>query len=177
MEKTASDIVRERLLAKKPSELTDEQKRLVQIYRDPDWFSPERVTARREEVAAWYEKKDAKKRARKARHKTNVKLIRLSRVKVKRTDVAPRSGDWHVYFVHAPLAGRVKIGVSRDVAGRLHALNQQSAEEYILLGWTKGTYTLERAIHLALDEHRVRGEWFALTPDELFVNFHDPVFD
>jgi hypothetical protein len=177
MQKTAYETARERLLAKPASELTEDQKRLRKIYLDPDWHSPERVSARQAEVNAWYEAKAAKRAARKARQKANVKLVRLARLKVKHTAVAPPAGDWHVYFVHAPLAGRVKIGVSRDVEGRLRALNQQSAEEYTLLGWIRGTYVLERAIHLALDEHRVRGEWFSLTPEELFANFHDPIFD
>lgn len=68
-----------------------------------------------------------------------------------------------VYFIANDAA--VKIGFSADPAGRLRDLQTASPYSLQLLGAVEGGKKHERAIHAALDEFRLRGEWFRLCPE------------
>lgn len=63
-----------------------------------------------------------------------------------------------VYFVEC--AGRIKIGFSSDVPGRLKTLSTAAPASLELLATVAGTVCFERAIHKAAHAYRVRGEWF-----------------
>ena len=65
-----------------------------------------------------------------------------------------------VYFIEAVGAGRVKIGVSSDVDGRLRSLCKQSPFPLRLLFAIDGDRKQERALHRRFDAFRVCGEWF-----------------
>ena len=74
------------------------------------------------------------------------------------------SGDW-IYF--AGCAGFVKIGVTNNVRGRLSALRTGSPFPIGLLGLIEGSTKDEADLHRLFKSKRVRGEWFALSEDEL----------
>jgi hypothetical protein len=57
-------------------------------------------------------------------------------------------------------AGRIKIGISRDVPARLKEIERHMDHPPKLLGVVGGTYQHERAIHKRLSDHRLKGEWF-----------------
>jgi T5orf172 domain len=64
-----------------------------------------------------------------------------------------------VYFADDG-AGRIKIGVTRNLHARKRSLSHE-ASALTLLGTIAGDRHTERAIHLHLSEHRLEGEWFA----------------
>jgi hypothetical protein len=68
-----------------------------------------------------------------------------------------------VYFFSAP--GRIKIGISRDVAKRLAAVGSHMDEPPVLLGAVDGDFRLEKHLHEMLSPHRLRGEWFKDCPE------------
>lgn len=72
-----------------------------------------------------------------------------------------------VYFIQAGPDGPIKIGVSHDVAARLVNLQTAHWEELRLLGTAIGGFELERDLHAAFAAHRLKGEWFAISPTEL----------
>ncbi|KQR33103.1 GIY-YIG nuclease family protein [Deinococcus sp. Leaf326] len=74
-----------------------------------------------------------------------------------------------VYVILNPDNGRVKIGHSIDVQGRVQTLrNQTGAELQLLIAEPSAdAYASEQAVHLALLEHRRHGEWFSLDPKQL----------
>ncbi len=73
----------------------------------------------------------------------------------------PRS----VYFI-ADEYGNVKIGYAVCVGYRLSCLQTGNASELTLLAEIPGGGPpLERELHERFAEHRVRGEWFRLTPE------------
>lgn len=74
----------------------------------------------------------------------------------------PAAGVDYIYFVHAPLSRRIKIGRAADPYRRLQILQVGSPEELVMLGWLRTTpgSKLERNIHGLFKRHRTRGEWF-----------------
>ena len=69
-----------------------------------------------------------------------------------------------IYFIQAGAAGPVKIGISDNPERRLQQLQGAHHEELRLLSSVEGTVWAERRIHALLEEHRLRGEWFAPDP-------------
>jgi hypothetical protein len=68
-----------------------------------------------------------------------------------------------VYF--AASGGRIKIGVSRNVVGRLQDISAHLAEPLHLLGAADGSLAMEREIHCQLAAFRAKGEWFKDCPE------------
>lgn len=72
-------------------------------------------------------------------------------------------GD-HVYFMHDSVRDLIKIGVSKQLLTRYHAIKNSfnKSEIKILRVISGGGYNLEAALHKHFDEHRVwpRREWF-----------------
>lgn len=77
------------------------------------------------------------------------------------TDPPPR---W-VYFIQVGVDGPVKIGLSRNVKGRMRSLQTAHPQRLTLLGAVDGDAELEAALHAKLAAHRLSGEWFAPHPD------------
>ena len=75
--------------------------------------------------------------------------------------------DYVIYFIQAENGGPIKIGTTKDIAGRLKGL--QTSTPYLLkvLTLIPGTQRREQAIHERLDKYRVRGEWFEDAPEVL----------
>ena len=67
-----------------------------------------------------------------------------------------------VYFIEC--AGRIKIGCSKNIQGRLAHISTSAPAEVSLIASIPGDYRLEKAIHRHLATHRERGEWFTDCP-------------
>lgn len=79
-----------------------------------------------------------------------------------------RTEDAHVYFIQRA-DGPVKIGCAVDVFQRMAALQTASPEPLRLIGVIPlGGYSMERYLHQALAQDRLKGEWFA--PTELVLD-------
>lgn len=63
-----------------------------------------------------------------------------------------------IYFLEC--AGRIKIGFSLDVEGRIRELSTGAPQPLVLIGSIEGTRSLEAQIHRHLVVHRASGEWF-----------------
>lgn len=68
--------------------------------------------------------------------------------------------EHQIYFVQRVDGGPIKIGFSRDVAGRVAALQTSVARELHVLATVPGDRALELEVHRRLSACRVRGEWF-----------------
>ncbi len=69
-------------------------------------------------------------------------------------------GDDRVYLVTG--AGRVKIGRSTKVAGRVVALQLMSPVDLEMLAVSRGGFDFENVLHRMCASHRAHGEWFDL---------------
>lgn len=65
-----------------------------------------------------------------------------------------------IYFVLAPTARRMKIGITDRVTTRVAQLRAASPVEVTLVHAIKGTARQERALHLYFALERTHGEWF-----------------
>jgi hypothetical protein len=74
-----------------------------------------------------------------------------------------------VYFIQAEGGGPIKIGRAANARARLKALQTGSGAPLILLATQPGGAEQERALHILLKKHRLRGEWFAPHADVLKV--------
>jgi len=73
-----------------------------------------------------------------------------------------------VYFIQSS-GGPIKIGSASDVAARLKSLQTGSADELTLLAMTEGGEFRERELHARFAADRLRGEWFAPSPELIRV--------
>lgn len=67
--------------------------------------------------------------------------------------------------------GPVKVGFSTNPIGRVAALRNSSPEDVRLIkcfsvGSSNQVKAVESAVHLAMSEHRAKGEWFNLSADD-----------
>lgn len=67
-----------------------------------------------------------------------------------------------VYFLQNGVPGRVKIGFTEDLKGRLSALQGATSDAVTLIGTIPGPAKLERKMHKRFDAHRMRREWFKI---------------
>jgi len=92
-----------------------------------------------------------------------------------------------IYFVQDIAGGPIKIGRAIDIAARLNGLQTSYPGELVVVGLiTSFTGLTEHAVHVALAEYRMRGEWFAASPAvvEYILRYrsqhhleHDPIVD
>lgn len=73
---------------------------------------------------------------------------------------APRQSA-HLYAIAGLWTRRVKLGRALDPRDRLATLRCGSGEELVMLAVAHGLGNYERALHTALADHRVHGEWFS----------------
>lgn len=75
-----------------------------------------------------------------------------------------------VYFIQAISGGPIKIGVGRDPASRLLALQPGNPEQLRIIGVIRGGgFVRERDLHVRFRASRMYGEWFKPTPELLAV--------
>lgn len=72
-----------------------------------------------------------------------------------------------IYFIRDESSGHVKVGHSVDPAKRLNTLQIGSPSRLTLEMTLPGGASVEAVFHARLASKRVRGEWFALTRDEV----------
>lgn len=65
----------------------------------------------------------------------------------------------YLYFFEAP--GRIKIGISKNPRRRLADVGAHMEASPKLIDAIPGDYDLEKWVHKRLNEHRLKGEWFA----------------
>jgi hypothetical protein len=70
-----------------------------------------------------------------------------------------------VYFITCRQTGMVKIGCAYDPFDRLKTLQSGSPTKLKIEALLKGSYKRERELHKLLAKHRVRGEWFRISPE------------
>lgn len=70
-----------------------------------------------------------------------------------------------VYAIQAGDGGPVKVGVTRNVASRLRALQTAQPMPLRLLHVWEGGAGVEREIHRRLAAHNLGGEWFSPVPE------------
>lgn len=70
-----------------------------------------------------------------------------------------------VYCVQQVSGGRIKIGFSTDLVGRLNSLNGSGPEPLTLLAHARTYDFVERDIHAQLSAYREHCEWFADVPE------------
>lgn len=81
-----------------------------------------------------------------------------------------------VYFITAREVGMVKIGCAYDPHRRLSYMQTACPVELTLEALIPGAYREERQYHAQFAPHRVRGEWFKITPEieALIATFKAP---
>lgn len=70
-----------------------------------------------------------------------------------------RSNDG-LYMVQEMGTGRVKIGRTGNLSGRLATLRCANPSELVVVLWVEGAGWLEKTMHGAFAEHCVGSEWF-----------------
>lgn len=80
--------------------------------------------------------------------------------KPRKTAPPPPPETAYIYFVR--MGAFVKIGITRDVAARMKAIQTSSPEKIVLLKIERGTVEDEQRFHHRFRRYRANGEWFAL---------------
>jgi hypothetical protein len=78
-----------------------------------------------------------------------------------------RGHNTYIYLIRQGLRGPIKIGKSDIPRARLTDLQIAHSDDLHLLCVFRAPPAFERALHAELAESRIRGEWFAPTPDVL----------
>jgi hypothetical protein len=78
--------------------------------------------------------------------------------------IAERKARELVYFIVDRQESIVKIGVSMSPENRLRSLRTSNPRLLELAATLPGGYDLERQLHERYAKHRIKGEWFQLTP-------------
>jgi hypothetical protein len=86
-------------------------------------------------------------------------------------DVAVTPVTWEqpgfVYFLHAQLSNRIKIGFSLNPAKRYATIQTSCPEQLILMGTVPAAYRDEMALHQKFASIRIHREWFEAVPELL----------
>lgn len=85
-----------------------------------------------------------------------------------------------IYFLHAPSARAIKIGISIDIDKRIQSLRSGSPVSLTLLGTIAGGADEEKEIHNRWAHIRMHGEWFSATSellDDIDRMIDKPVMD
>jgi hypothetical protein len=69
-----------------------------------------------------------------------------------------------VYFLHMPEDDLLKIGVTRNLSGRVAGLRGSLKRPTVLLGAIDGDNVTERVVHHQFRAHRQHGEFFSWVP-------------
>lgn len=65
-----------------------------------------------------------------------------------------------VYFIAAPEAEAIKVGVTKQIDRRFSTLQMACPFDLVLLGVASGGHQHEARIHMLFRKERLRGEWF-----------------
>jgi hypothetical protein len=76
----------------------------------------------------------------------------------------PEDFSSYIYFVYAPRAQRIKIGITKDVPKRIRQLQTGSSEPLEVIVVVRGSRDHEKAWHICFASLRQHGEWFTAHP-------------
>lgn len=79
--------------------------------------------------------------------------------------VGPDTSPEFIYFVFSPRMRAIKIGYSRDVDGRIAALQTSAPDKLEVLAIIPGSMKDERGLHTLFAAQRLSGEWFEDRPN------------
>jgi Meiotically Up-regulated Gene 113 (MUG113) protein len=79
--------------------------------------------------------------------------------------------DGAVYCVGPSDARRIKIGWASEPLRRVRTLQCGSADDLVIHGFLPGSRSLERGLHDAFADRRLRGEWFDNSDGEITAVF------
>ena len=79
-------------------------------------------------------------------------------------EAAPWNSE-HIYFMHCPEAGAIKVGRAKNPGNRLRGIQTACPLYIYVLATAPGGAVHERMIHSFFKEDRIHGEWFRATPD------------
>ena len=68
-----------------------------------------------------------------------------------------------IYFIRSGASNYCKIGITDNLPRRIKALQTGNPEPLKCLGVIYGDAASERLMHIRLNAHKVRGEWYSLT--------------
>jgi hypothetical protein len=77
--------------------------------------------------------------------------------------INPKSGDV-IYFIHDHTLDMVKVGITRNIGGRLRSLKSNTPSDVSLIGSVHGSLELEKVLHRFLTPFHHRREWFRAPP-------------
>lgn len=120
-------------------------------------------------------KEDREATERPRRHQAQAcRMAGLDEIKSAYRAGEPISGDAKylnatVYFAYFPALGRLKIGISNDVATRLADISAAVGADFELIGSLPGRRQDELRAHEAFDQFKIANEWFQFS-DECRIN-------
>ncbi|MFN3169276.1 MAG: GIY-YIG nuclease family protein [Hyphomicrobiales bacterium] len=76
---------------------------------------------------------------------------------------APQSSKGYVYLIQGGDDAQCKVGYSKNPWSRANDLSTGRADKLKVIATVRGDRSDERAVHSALESHKIRGEWFCLT--------------
>lgn len=74
-----------------------------------------------------------------------------------------------IYFIRAGDNGPIKIGITKEITGRVKGLQTAHYEDLQIVGVMPGDRNLETTLHNKFSQHHIRGEWFQ--PAEEILTF------
>ena len=83
--------------------------------------------------------------------------------------MAPYSVGIVYFFKPVGMDGPIKIGFTKDPAARLRSVNSWVPWKLEMVASIPGTLKMELRLHALLQAYRMRGEWFAGSPEVLAV--------
>lgn len=94
-------------------------------------------------------------------------LARLRSERMRTPRSAVRTNKAFVYLIKCSLTGYTKIGVASDPLSRLKSHQVGCPQKLEMAAVVEGDETLESQLHRAFGDKWVRGEWFALTDQDI----------
>lgn len=123
------------------------------------WNCDMEVLGLPEEIKDELVRQDARERQKRMRHQYNAAQ--------RRARLRPQPG--YVYLLHAPEVQCYKIGRSKEIKSRVALLNIQLPFDVQLVHKIECAdyISAEKALHLRFADKHLRGEWFALTDEDV----------
>jgi hypothetical protein len=83
------------------------------------------------------------------------------------SEPSPEKRPTYIYMVKSASTGLVKIGRSINPTQRIAAIRTQSGQDLTVVCVEESAPDLEQVLHRKFTKHRVCGEWFDLTADQI----------
>jgi len=89
------------------------------------------------------------------------------------------NGESIVYLIKESFNGYIKIGVSRNIKGRMAAIESNIPQKITLIGTIKSSQArkIEEKLHRKYADYCIKGEWFKLSDKQLSELIFDNNFE